>query len=247
MILRAQISRVIDKYHYSVRIPQFNKIHKAIGATPESELYVATAAVEAGISPIFKTGDVVLVAFENGSEDAPTVIGLLFNDKAKKSKSDAAFTSLDVSANAKFGPDVTIGNVTKDNIKHLEKLDVNIKEKFTLIDKAIDANKTAIKKIITKTDKLRKDVDLNTDNIKTNADNIEKNKDDIKDLNTDLSNHKKDTTSHITAADRKAWNSKAAGNHTHTSFGKMVLTKDKTYGDTLPTSAEEGQLFFLTS
>lgn len=238
MILRAQISRIEDKYHYKVRIPQFNKAREAVGATPESELYTATVSVDAGLSPELSTGDTVLVAFENGDESSPTIIGLLFNSKAQKIRSDAAFTSLDVSVNAKFSEDVTIGKVTKDNIKHLVDLDVNIKEKFNLIDEAIKANKSRIDKLVTITDSLRKDVDLNTRNIQA--------------LNTTLNNHTGDRTVHITAEERAKWDSKADGNHTHTKaditdldLGTIILSSSS-YGTSKPTStdAQEGQLYF---
>lgn len=238
MILRAQISRVEDKYHYKVRIPKFNKAREAISATPESELYTATVSVDAGLSPELNIGDTVLVAFENGVESSPTIIGLLFNSKAKKIRSDAAFTSLDVSVNAKFSEDVTIGKVTKDNIKHLVDLDVNIKEKFDLIDEAIKANKSKLEKLVTITDKLRNDVDLNTKNIQT--------------LDANLDKHINDKNVHITSEERAKWDSKADGNHSHTKaditdldLGTIILSSSS-YGTSKPTStnAKDGQLYF---
>lgn len=36
-----------------------------------------------------------------------------------------------------------------------------------------------------------------------------------KDIQTNLTNHENDTVKHITAAERTAWNGKAAGNHNH--------------------------------
>ena len=36
-----------------------------------------------------------------------------------------------------------------------------------------------------------------------------------KDIQTNLTNHENDTLKHITAAERTAWNGKAAGDHNH--------------------------------
>lgn len=50
-------------------------------------------------------------------------------------------------------------------------------------------------------------------------------------VQTNLTNHTNDTVKHITAAERTAWNSKAAGNHTHTPASIGAATA-YTYGTT---------------
>lgn len=88
MVTKALIESIEpDGYHFKVRIPIFHKIENVIGATPYSELPIASCCIPPGIYPNFSIGDIVWVAFENGQCSDPVILGILYNDKAKKTTS----------------------------------------------------------------------------------------------------------------------------------------------------------------
>jgi hypothetical protein len=57
-------------------------------------------------------------------------MGLLYPSNNEKTTSNANFSSLMVQVNTKLPADTSIGEVTKENIKCLEKVSSNIQEQF---------------------------------------------------------------------------------------------------------------------
>lgn len=123
---RAIVEGMVDDFHYRVRIPVLNKIAAAIGATPVEELSIATIAVEPGVSPKFRSGDIVFVEFEEGDTSKPVIVGSLFNTLDSKIVSDAKFDSLSVNVNTTLQRETQIGEVTADNIANIKGLNTNI-------------------------------------------------------------------------------------------------------------------------
>lgn len=123
---RAIVEGMVDDFHYRVRIPVLNKIAAAIGATPVEELSIATIAVAPGVSPKFKSGDIVFVEFEEGDTSKPVIVGSLFNTLDSKIVSDAKFDSLSVNVNTTLQRETQIGEVTADNIANIKGLNTNV-------------------------------------------------------------------------------------------------------------------------
>ena len=123
---RAIVEGMVDDFHYRVRIPVLNKIAAAIGATPVEELSIATIAVEPGVSPKFRSGDIVFVEFEEGDTSKPVIVGSLFNTLDSKIVSDAKFDSLSVNVNTTLQRETQIGEVTADNIANIKGLNTNV-------------------------------------------------------------------------------------------------------------------------
>ena len=123
---RAIVEGMVDDFHYRVRIPVLNKIAAAIGATPVEELSIATIAVEPGVSPKFRSGDIVFVEFEEGDTSKPVIVGSLFNTLDSQIVSDAKFDSLSVNVNATLQRETQIGEVTADNIANIKGLNTNV-------------------------------------------------------------------------------------------------------------------------
>lgn len=123
---RAIVEGMVDDFHYRVRIPVLNKIAAAIGATPVEELSIATIAVEPGVSPKFRSGDVVFVEFEEGDTSKPVIVGSLFNTLDSQIVSDAKFDSLSVNVNTTLQRETQIGEVTADNIANIKGLNTNV-------------------------------------------------------------------------------------------------------------------------
>ena len=123
---RAIVEGMVDDFHYRVRIPVLNKIAAAIGATPVAELSIATIAVAPGVSPKFRSGDIVFVEFEEGDTSKPVIVGSLFNTLDSKIVSDAKFDSLSVNVNTTLQRETQIGEVTADNIANIKGLNTNV-------------------------------------------------------------------------------------------------------------------------
>lgn len=123
---RAIVEGMVDDFHYRVRIPVLNKIAAAIGATPVEELSIATIAVEPGVSPKFRSGDIVFVEFEERDTSKPVIVGSLFNTLDSQIVSDAKFDSLSVNVNTTLQRETQIGEVTADNIANIKGLNTNV-------------------------------------------------------------------------------------------------------------------------
>ena len=123
---RAIVEGMVDDFHYRVRIPVLNKIAAAIGATPVEELSIATIAVAPGVSPKFRSGDIVFVEFEEGDTSKPVIVGSLFNTLDSQIVSDAKFDSLLVNVNTTLQRETQIGEVTADNIANIKGLNTNV-------------------------------------------------------------------------------------------------------------------------
>ena len=123
---RAIVEGMVDDFHYRVRIPVLNKIAAAIGATPVEELSIATIAVAPGVSPKFRSGDIVFVEFEEGDTSKPVIVGSLFNTLDSQIVSDAKFDSLSVNVNTTLQRETQIGEVTADNIATIKGLNTNV-------------------------------------------------------------------------------------------------------------------------
>lgn len=165
---RAIVEGMVDDFHYRVRIPILNKIAQAVGATPIDELAIATLAVPPGVSPKFRSGNVVFVEFEEGDTSKPVICGALFNTLDSQTVSDAKFDSLTVNVNTVLPRDTYIGDVTDDNISFLEGLSTNVQYE-------IDKNRAEHKEFQRQID----EINQNIDEIEQNIDEIEQNIDEI--------------------------------------------------------------------
>lgn len=148
---RAIVEGMVDDFHYRVRIPVLNKIAAAIGATPVEELSIATIAVAPGVSPKFRSGDIVFVEFEEGDTSKPVIVGSLFNTLDSKIVSDAKFDSLSVNVNTTLQRETQIGEVTADNIANIKGLNTNVQSE-------IDSNKVQHTEFVSQISDIQSDI-----------------------------------------------------------------------------------------
>lgn len=152
---RAIVEGMVDDFHYRVRIPVLNKIAAAIGATPVEELSIATIAIPPGVSPKFRSGDIVFVEFEEGDTSKPVIVGSLFNTLDSKIVSDAKFDSLSVNVNTTLKRETQIGEVTADNIANIKGLNTNVQYE-------IDSNKAQHIEFVSQISDIQSDIgDIN--------------------------------------------------------------------------------------
>lgn len=148
---RAIVEGMVDDFHYRVRIPVLNKIAAAIGATPVEELSIATIAVAPGVSPKFRSGDIVFVEFEEGDTSKPVIVGSLFNTLDSTIVSDAKFDSLSVNVNTTLQRETQIGEVTADNIANIKGLNTNIQSE-------IDSNRVQHTEFVSQISDIQSDI-----------------------------------------------------------------------------------------
>ena len=152
---RAIVEGMVDDFHYRVRIPVLNKIAAAIGATPVEELSIATIAIPPGVSPKFRSGDIVFVEFEEGDTSKPIIVGSLFNTLDSQIVSDAKFDSLSVNVNTTLQRETQIGEVTADNIANIKGLNTNVQYE-------IDSNKAQHIEFVSQISDIQSDIgDIN--------------------------------------------------------------------------------------
>ena len=152
---RAIVEGMVDDFHYRVRIPVLNKIAAAIGATPVEELSIATIAIPPGVSPKFRSGDIVFVEFEEGDTSKPVIVGSLFNTLDSQVVSDAKFDSLSVNVNTTLKRETQIGEVTADNIANIKGLNTNVQYE-------IDSNKAQHIEFVSQISDIQSDIgDIN--------------------------------------------------------------------------------------
>lgn len=152
---RAIVEGMVDDFHYRVRIPVLNKIAAAIGATPVEELSIATIAITPGVSPKFRSGDIVFVEFEEGDTSKPVIVGSLFNTLDSQIVSDAKFDSLSVNVNTTLKRETQIGEVTADNIANIKGLNTNVQYE-------IDSNKAQHIEFVSQISDIQSDIgDIN--------------------------------------------------------------------------------------
>lgn len=154
---RAIVEGMVDDFHYRVRIPVLNKIAAAIGATPVEELSIATIAIPPGVSPKFRSGDIVFVEFEEGYTSKPVIVGSLFNTLDSQIVSDAKFDSLSVNVNTTLKRETQIGEVTADNIANIKGLNTNVQYE-------IDSNKAQHIEFVSQISDIQSDIgDINNE------------------------------------------------------------------------------------
>lgn len=152
---RAIVEGMVDDFHYRVRIPVLNKIAAAIGATPVEELSIATIAIPPGVSPKFRSGDIVFMEFEEGDTSKPVIVGSLFNTLDSQIVSDAKFDSLSVNVNTTLKRETQIGEVTADNIANIKGLNTNVQYE-------IDSNKAQHIEFVSQISDIQSDIgDIN--------------------------------------------------------------------------------------
>ena len=88
MVCKAIVQSKLSDYKVTVRIPSIQKGLESIGATPQNQIPTATISIAPGIYPSLRTGDVVIVSFEDDDLSRPVILGVLYTQNCKGVLSD---------------------------------------------------------------------------------------------------------------------------------------------------------------
>ena len=120
------IDKLLDN-HYLIRIP----LLESPGDLEDSKIE-AILSHTPGIEESYKSGDVVIVGFEEHSADNPIILGKLFTRDDVESRGHAQLESLSVKDNVSLPKDITSGGVTFTNfsqlIEHIQDMQKTIEE-----------------------------------------------------------------------------------------------------------------------
>lgn len=133
MIYKAIIDQVLnDGYQAKIRIPKLHKIENVAGATLSRDLPIATICTQPGVLPVYKTGDIVFVSFENDDTNYPLILGQLYCN-SNKSQSNNQILSLKVDSCVKLPITTTIGDIDYNDIIQLKELKGSIQYQLNLL------------------------------------------------------------------------------------------------------------------
>lgn len=226
MITKAYIQSTISTHSAIVRIPLYNKIQNVNGATPESELPIASISLPPGMEYDLEAGDVVFVEFEEDNVSNPVIIGLLSRSNKKGSIiNNTKVRNLQVEDASTLSYNTQIGDVAPHSIKCLKGLspDQNIRDKFTELDNADTQFKKDLNNLQTEDSLIKKDIkNMQEDIVLINSTNTQQ------DLNISVNKTEIDSLK-LNKIDKNNF-----------------ILGSGAYGDTLPTSMTEGQIFFLS-
>lgn len=131
MVTKAIIENVIDSSHITVRIPVLDRIENSSTGTPLDSCQIASVCSLPNIEYNFNIGDIVFVDFEDNNMDSPVILGYLYG--VNDSKIDGNILSLSVDSCAKLSDNVSIGNVSKEDIECLYGINTNIQNSINLL------------------------------------------------------------------------------------------------------------------
>lgn len=119
MLIKAFIESNEINNQYKIRIPKYHKLSGTPGATPDSDLPIASVCYLPGIIPNYAVGDIVFVDFENNDLSFPVILGKLLCDEnnAEESISDITTRSLKVEVDTKLSEDIKIGALNYNDLQ----------------------------------------------------------------------------------------------------------------------------------
>lgn len=129
MLTKGIVEEVKDNL-IRVRIPLFNKVKGAAGATPTNELQQAPICTITHFDPNLSVGDVVFVAFENNDIGSPVIIGTLYKKGISNSKGDLELHSLSVTVDTHLSSETYIGDILPREIQSLRGIGSNIQNQI---------------------------------------------------------------------------------------------------------------------
>lgn len=138
MVTKAIIENVDDIYSVKVRIPILDSSAEYTDATNYKDLSDAIICTLPRTSYIPEVGDIVLVAFEDNDKGKPIIIGCLFKESGNTSQVNIEVNNLTVVSKTNLNADITIGDISYEELKYLKGLKQNIQATIENIQERLE-------------------------------------------------------------------------------------------------------------
>ena len=138
MITKGIVEELVTPYKIKVRIPVFDSIDGAKGATPNTQLSVATLCSLPNSKNILAKGDVVFVGFEDNDIGKPVILGHLYRDIDSASFLDLTTRLFTTTSSTRLSKDTTIGEISSLEIAALSGIRHNIQQQIDDLQEKID-------------------------------------------------------------------------------------------------------------
>lgn len=217
MVTKAYIQEVLTPYSVRVRIPLYHKINNVSGAISDTLLPVAYLCTPPNIKVDPKVNDVVIVTFEEDDLSKPIVIGYLYSSKSFKSTINIECETLTTTEETILSKDTQIGDIKYENLVCLQNQKENIPDTLKSINSSISH--------------LKNELATTNNNVRSNTNTFDGFKDSINDSLEKLQDrvlHLEETIATLDDYLKKY----------------PTILGSGTYGNTLPNTAENGQIYF---
>lgn len=111
MITKAIITEVIDDHRVKVRVPIYDKFEEVAGSINSADLSAAIMCTLPGIDIYPSVDDVVIVGFEENTNDKPVILGFLYCKNPIVSRSILNSNSISIKDSAELPNNITIDGV----------------------------------------------------------------------------------------------------------------------------------------
>lgn len=130
MITKAIVEEVISPFQVKIRIPILDGASNSQMATKKEDLNIATICSLPNCYTNPQVGDVVFVGFEDQTYYKAVVLGHLSREAMTDTYADVSFGNIKIRSSAELPRDVTIGDVTANDISCLVGLKENIQKQI---------------------------------------------------------------------------------------------------------------------
>ena len=138
MITKAIVEQVVSPYEVKVRIPLLDRTTMSSLATSTENLNSATICTLPNCYTNIQVGDVVFVGFEDNTYYKAVVLGHLAREAMTETYANVTFSTLNVREVTALPSDTSIGNVSAENIAHLEGTRDNLQKQIDNLKEQIN-------------------------------------------------------------------------------------------------------------
>lgn len=147
MITKGIVEQALDKFHFKIRIPIFDRISVSSLSTSTSNLNESLVCTLPNCDPNIQPGDVVFIGFEDNDYSRPVILGYLYRNSMTKTYCDLILNCLTVNLDVSLPQNTRIGDVSSSSIQCLQGVKENIQDRFDFLSHQISLLKDEVSQL----------------------------------------------------------------------------------------------------